>query len=84
VLVSGATGEGVEPLVERVVHEFDSRLRTVELLLPYDAGGHLAELHELAGDLKRDDTPEGVRVSVRLAPSVAARYSRYALSSGPV
>jgi GTPase len=84
VLVSGATGEGVDPLVERVVHEFDSRLRAVELLLPYDAGGHLAELHELAGDLKREDTPEGVRVSVRLAPSVAARYSRYALSSGPV
>jgi GTP-binding protein HflX len=84
VLVSGATGEGVEPLVERIVHEFDRRLRAVELLLPYDAGGRLAELHELAGDLKREDTPEGVRVSVRLPPSVAARYARYALSSGAV
>jgi GTP-binding protein HflX len=84
VLLSAATGEGVDALVERVVHEFDRRLRAFELLLPYDAGGHLAELHELAGDLKREDTPEGVRVSVRLPPAVAARYSRYALSGGAV
>jgi GTP-binding protein HflX len=84
VLVSGASGEGVDELVERIVHEFDRRLKVVELLLPYDAGGRLAELHELAGDLKREDTPEGVRVSVRLPPSVAERYSRYALSGGAV
>jgi GTPase len=84
VLVSGLTGEGREPLVERIVAEFDRRLIEVELLLPYDAGGRLAELHELAGDLKREDTPEGVRVSVRLPATVAARYSRYALSGGAV
>jgi len=84
VLVSGLTGEGLETLVERVVTEFDRRLSEVELLLPYDAGGRLAELHELAGDLKREDTPEGVRVSVRLPASVAARYSRYAFSGGAV
>jgi GTP-binding protein HflX len=83
-LVSGATGEGIDTLVERIVHEFDRRLHEVELLLPYDAGGRLAELHELAGDLKREDTPDGVRVSVRLPPAVAARYSRYALSGGAV
>jgi len=84
VLVSGLTGEGLEQLVERIVAEFDRRLIEVELLLPYDAGRPLAELHELAGDLKREDTPEGVRVSVRLPASVAARYSRYALSGGAV
>jgi GTP-binding protein HflX len=84
ILVSGLTGEGIEPLVERMVAEFDRRLTEVELLLPYDAGRPLAELHELAGDLKREDTPEGVRVSVRLPASVAARYSRYALSGGAV
>ncbi len=84
VLVSGLTGEGIEPLVEQIVAEFDRRLIEVELLLPYDAGRRLAELHELAGDLKREDTPEGVRVSVRLPASVAARYSRYALSGGAV
>ncbi len=84
VLVSGLTGDGIEPLIERIVAEFDRRLIEVQLLLPYDAGGRLAELHELAGDLKREDTAEGVRVSVRLPATVAARYSRYALSGGAV
>ena len=52
----------------------------VELLVPYDEGGRLAELHELAGDLHREDTPDGVRVSARLPASVAARFAPYALS----
>ena len=84
VLVSGVSGEGIDALIERVVHEFERRLIDVELLVPYDAGSRLAELHELAGDLKREDTPDGVRVSVRLPPTVAARYSRYALTSSTV
>jgi len=84
VLVSAITGEGIEALVARVTHEFDSRLRGLELLLPYDEGGRLAELHQIAGDLKREDTPEGVRVSVRLPAEVAARYARYALTGGGV
>jgi GTP-binding protein HflX len=82
VLVSAVTGEGVEALLERVVQEFDRQLREVELLLPYDQGGRLAELHELAGDLRREDTADGVRVSVRLPATVAARYARYAFTGG--
>jgi GTP-binding protein HflX len=54
------------------------------LLVPYEEGGRLAELHELAGDLKREDTPDGVRISVRLPASVAARFSRFALTGGAV
>ena len=51
--------------------------------MPYRDGGRLAELHELAGDLEREDTPEGVRVSVRLPPNIAARFAtpRSALSA---
>jgi GTPase len=79
-LVSAASGEGIEALVERVQIEFARRLSEVELLVPYDEGGRLAELHELAGDLEREDTPEGVRVSVRLPANVAARYAPFALS----
>ncbi len=79
-LVSAASGEGIEALIERVQIEFARRLSDVELLVPYGEGGRLAELHELAGDLEREDTPEGVRVSVRLPASVAARYASFALS----
>jgi GTP-binding protein HflX len=79
-LVSGVTGEGVPALIERIENEFSRRLSDVELLVPYDEGGRLAELHELAGDLEREDTPDGVRISARLPASVAARYAAFALT----
>jgi GTP-binding protein HflX len=79
VLLSASSGEGINELIARIEVEFERRLSEVELLLPYDEGGRLAELHELAGDLEREDTPEGVRVSVRLPPGVAARYEPFAL-----
>ena len=37
----------------------------------------MSELHELAGDLEREDTPEGVRVAIRLPRPVAARFERF-------
>ncbi len=83
VLVSAATGEGIPDLVERIESEFARRLLEVELLVPYPQGGRLAELHELAGDLEREDTPEGVRVLARLPASIAARYAPFALTHKP-
>ena len=79
VLVSAESGEGIEALTERIEDEFARTLRGVELLIPYGEGGRLAELHELAGDLEREDTPDGVRVWVRLPAPVAARYEPFTL-----
>jgi GTP-binding protein HflX len=83
VLVSAHTGEGIEALIERIESEFARTLAPVELLVPYGEGGRLAELHELAGDLEREDTPEGVRVSARLPASIAARYAPFVLGHRP-
>ena len=83
VLVSAVSGEGIPALVTRIETEFSRSLSEVELLVPYREGGRLAELHELAGDLKREDTPEGVRVLARLPAGVAARYAPFALSRRP-
>jgi GTP-binding protein HflX len=80
VQVSALDGEGLDLLVERIESEFTKRLAEVELLVPYQDGGSLAELHELAGDLEREDTPDGVRVSVRLPAAVAARFERFVLT----
>jgi GTP-binding protein HflX len=80
VLVSAVTGEGLDALVAKVEEEFRQTLREVELLIPYDEGGRLAELHDLAGDLRRTETPDGVRIVARLPAAVAARYERFALS----
>ncbi|HWT94135.1 MAG TPA: GTPase HflX [Solirubrobacteraceae bacterium] len=79
-LVSAVTGEGLDELLERIEEEFEKRLRTVELLLPYSEGGRLAELHDVAGDLEREDTPAGVRVRARLPSTVAARFGPYVVS----
>jgi GTP-binding protein HflX len=79
VLVSALTGEGLDELRDRIQDEFRRTLRDVELLLPYDEGGRLAELHELADGLEREDTADGVRVTARLPETVAARYERFAV-----
>jgi GTP-binding protein HflX len=77
VLVSALTGEGLDELAERIEREFRATLRPVDLLLPFAEGGRLAELHDLAGDLDRTDTPEGVRVRARVPAGVAERYARF-------
>jgi len=83
VLVAAQTGEGVEALIERIEAEFQRTLSQVELLVPYREGSRLAELHELAGELEREDTPDGVRVLARLPAAIAARYARFALGDKP-
>jgi GTP-binding protein HflX len=79
-LVSAVTGEGLDELRERISAEFERTLRDVELLVPFSEGGLLSELHDVAGDLEREDTEEGVRITVRLPAVVAERYDRYAVN----
>jgi GTPase len=81
VLVSGVTGEGLEELGERIEAELLHTLRRVELLVPYADGGSLAELHELAGDVTREDTAEGVRVHALVPERLAERFARFAVAS---
>jgi GTP-binding protein HflX len=83
ILVSAVTGEGLETLTDRIESEFARTLQSVELLIPYEDGNRLAELHHLAGDLEREETPDGVRVLARLPATVAARYRPFALGSRP-
>ena len=80
VLVSALTGEGLDELGDSIETAFRSTLRNVELLLPYSEGGRIAELHEIAGDLERSDTPEGVRVRGRVPPIVAERFARWSIN----
>ncbi len=80
ILVSAATGAGVDGLRERIEDDFVRRMQPIELLLPYAEGGRLAELHDIAGDLEREDTPDGVRVTARVAPTVAERFARFVVA----
>ncbi len=79
ILLSAQTGEGIELLEERIEEEVQRRLTTVDLLVPFADGARLAELHEIAGDLEREDTPEGVRVHARLPALAADRFAQFAV-----
>ena len=79
-LVSAVTGEGLEALQERIADEFERQMRDVELLVPFSEGGTIAELHDLAGDLDRTDTPDGALISARLPAVLADRFDRYAVN----
>ena len=75
-LVSAVTGEGLDALRERIDESSSARWPRSSSLIPYAEGARLAELHELAGELEREDTPDGVRVA-----RAAARRQRRALRS---
>ena len=81
VLVSGVTGEGLEELGERIEQELAHTLRPLELLVPYADGGSLAELHEIAGEVSRENTAEGVRVRALVPARLAGRFARFAVPS---
>jgi GTP-binding protein HflX len=75
VLVSAETGEGLEDVKKRIAEAIRRGLTEVELLVPFAAGERLSELHEIAGDLEREDREEGVLVRARLPAALADRFS---------
>ena len=77
VQVSGETRDGLDRLREAIEGRFLRTLRPMELLLPYDQGGRLSELHELAGEMEREETADGVRVRARVPVGAASRFERF-------
>ena len=80
-MISAAIGEGLPDLEARIEAELAHTLRPLDLLVPYADGGSLAELHELAGEVTREDTAEGVRVRALVPARLAERFARFAVAS---
>ena len=78
--VSAETGDGVDELRDRIAAEFERTLEPLELLVPYSEGSRLAELHELAGDLEREERSDGVHVHVRVPAALAHRFTEFAVN----
>ncbi|MFN2612344.1 MAG: GTPase HflX [Solirubrobacterales bacterium] len=81
-LVSAQTGEGLGDLARALAQAATRELREIELLVPYEDGARLSELHRVAGDLEREDRPEGVVVRARVSGEVAERYADLARRGG--
>jgi GTPase len=77
VQVSGATRFGLDDLRDAIEARFLATLQPMELLVPYQEGGTLSELHDLAGELEREDTAEGVRIRARVPAAAAPRFERF-------
>ena len=77
VQVSAAERTGLDELREAIEARFLATLEPMELLVPFDQGGTLSELHELAGELERTDTAEGVRIRARVPAAAAPRFARF-------
>ena len=75
VLVAAETGEGLDELRAEIADSVKGSLIRVELLIPFDAGDRLSELHEVAGDLEREDRADGVLVRARLPAALAQRFA---------
>ena len=74
------SGEGLDELAARIESELRHTLCPLDLLVPYASGSSLAELHEVAGELARRDTPEGVRVRALVPARLASRFARFAVA----
>jgi GTP-binding protein HflX len=80
VLISALDGRGLDELRSRIETVFVSEMQSVDLMLPFSAGAELAELHTLAAQIERDDTPDGVRVRAMLSADAVERFERFSVS----
>jgi GTPase len=80
IAISAVSGEGQDELRDRIGQAFEETRRPLELLLPYSEGAALAELHDLAGDLQREDRPDGVLVRADVPAALAHRFTDFAVN----
>jgi GTP-binding protein HflX len=77
VKVSARTGQGIADLlsvIEATLAQYSARVR---LLLPYQRGDLVSELHDSATIEKQEHTEKGVLLMVQLPPSLFERFKQY-------
>jgi GTP-binding protein HflX len=77
ILVSAATGEGLEHLRQRIAGEAARGSRTLSLLVPYEHGEIVGQAHELAQVISEEHTAEGTRMTVRVPAESTIRFEPY-------
>ncbi len=81
VLISAATGEGLEELLRLVGERLEQALVTVELVVPWRAQHLLSEAHDRGRILAEEFVEEGVALTARVPEDVAQRL-RHAAGAG--
>jgi len=73
--VSAVTGAGIAELLAAIERRLLARHELLEVELPFEAGAELAWLHEHGEVVERRDGPEGMRLTIVLAPEDRARLA---------
>jgi len=80
-LISAATGEGLDALRARVAELFSERFVPVRLLVPHADGRVVADLYARGAPIaERIDRPDGVLLVARLPRSELTRLARYVVA----
>lgn len=77
VFVSARTGEGIEELEQRVAAALPVPDREVTVVIPYDCGQLVAEMHERNRVLETEYVAEGTRVRAYVSPEMLAKLEAY-------
>jgi len=80
--VSAVTGEGLAVLRAAMRDAVLAGMESLRLLFPHSEGAALAELYAVAGDLEREETPDGVIVTASVGEGEARRFDRYRVKPG--
>lgn len=79
VFVSARTGEGIEELKARIGEALPTPSVEVTVLVPYDRGDIVSELHERNQVLSTDYEADGTKVHAYVTEQMAAKLAEYVL-----
>jgi GTP-binding protein HflX len=81
VAISAMTGEGLPELLARIEEAFDEQLVSLEILLPYQRGDLLGQIHQRGVIIREEHGLTGTRLSVRVPGNLAPRLEPYKATS---
>ncbi|MDQ6928223.1 MAG: GTPase HflX, partial [Actinomycetota bacterium] len=82
VVVSAATGNGLDDLLVAVGDRLRALSNVVDLLVPYDRGDVIAAVHRQGEVLSESHEDEATRLRARLDPAEARRFQEFRITPG--
>lgn len=76
-LISAQTGEGIPDLLEVIAEEILSGYKQMHLLLPYEEGGLVSQLHERASILSLENQENGIQLHVLVPAEMVGRLEKF-------
>lgn len=77
-VVSAATGQGIDALVEELAHRVPRPAARIDALVPYTRGELVSRVHAEGEVLTEDHIEGGTRLTARVHPELAAALSEFA------